>query len=229
MKQINCKKCQGEMARNDQTCPHYGEKNVSKFKSDTATVGATIFVLFCIITYFLFSDIVTNSPDKQTASTDDNHFPFKKMHELVTGDFYNCLSQNYSTKPGQLKLDEILVCDKDFRKDAKTPHELINLDNFVSNFSREDNSYKPLEKVIKSNMFDVSSYQHVATTYRLVFNQHQSYAIVQTTFKGKSIFERIVENSRAAKVDIKTGEIIALIPYVTVSDAGLIVMEMLPE
>ncbi|MDC9590124.1 hypothetical protein PSI23_12635 [Xenorhabdus sp. XENO-10] len=232
MKLINCKKCKGEIARNEQACPHCGEKRSSILKSETA-IGVAIFVLSCIVTYYFVSDTnfssFASSDDKQTASTGENHFPYKKMHELVTGSFYNCLSQKYYTKPGKLKLDEILECDNDFRKDSNTPHDLINLDNFVSNFSREDNSYRPLEKAIKSNMFDVSSYQHVETNYRLVLNQQQPYAIVQTVFKGKSIFERILEDSRAAKVDIKTGEIIALIPYVTVSDTGQIIMEMVPE
>ncbi|MDE9475595.1 hypothetical protein KKJ12_22745, partial [Xenorhabdus bovienii] len=84
---------------------------------------------------------------------------------------------------------------------------LINLDNFVSNFSHENNAYRPLEIAIKRNMFDVSSYQHVETTYRLALNQQRPYAIVQTVFKGKSIFESIVEDAYAVKVDIKTGEI----------------------
>ncbi|AOM39469.1 hypothetical protein [Xenorhabdus hominickii] len=232
MKLVNCKKCKGEIARNEQACPHCGEKRSSILKSETA-IGIAIFVLSGIVIYYFVN--VTNFSsfasgfDKQTASTGENHSPYKKMHELVTGSFYNCLSQNYSAKPGQLKLDEILACDEDFRKDSKTPHDLINLDNFVSNFSPKDNSYRPLEKAIKSNMFDVSSYQHVETTYRLALNQQQPYAIVQTVFKGKNVFERILKDSRAAKIDIKTGEIIALIPNVTVSDTGELIMEIMPE
>ncbi|NRN27092.1 hypothetical protein [Photorhabdus heterorhabditis] len=229
MKLVNCKKCQGEMARNEQTCPHCGEKRSRRLKPET-TIAITIGVLVCAATFHLVSNAdFINSYDKQTASIGENHFPVKKMHELVTGSFHNCLNQKYSTKPGQLKLDEILACDEDFRKDSNTSYNLINLDNFVSNFSSENNSYKPLEKAIKSNMFDVSSYQHIETTYRLALHQQQSYAVVQTIFKGKSIFERIVEDSRAAKVDITTGKIIALIPKVTVSDTGQIIMEMLPE
>ncbi|SFO08698.1 hypothetical protein [Xenorhabdus japonica] len=219
MKLVNCKKCKGEIARNEQACSHCGEKKSGILKSETS-IGIAIFVLSCSF---------ANSYDKKTASTDEIHFPYKKMHGLVTGSFYNCLSQKFYTKPGKLKLDEIFECDNDFRKDPHMPHDLINLDNFVSNFSCEDNSYRPLEKAIKSNMFDVSSYQHVETTYRLVLNQRRPYSIVQTVFKGKSAFERILKDSRAAKVDIKTGEIIELIPNVTVLDTGGIVMEVVPE
>ncbi|MCP9269351.1 hypothetical protein M5U04_14935 [Xenorhabdus sp. XENO-1] len=233
MKRVNCKKCQGEVAQNEQICPHCGEK-ISKGLKPQTIIAITIGIMVCAATFHIVSNAdLTNSYAQQTASNDESHFSFKKIHEMVTGPFYTCLTQNYSTKPGKLKPDEILACDEDFRKYLSTPYDSINLDNFISNFSRTNNAYKPLEKAIKRNMFDVSSYQHIETTYRLALNQQQQqpYAVVHTVFKGKSIFERIEEDYRTAKVDIKTGEIIAYIPKVTVSDEGqvIVITDMLPE
>ncbi|REF28694.1 hypothetical protein BDD26_3647 [Xenorhabdus cabanillasii] len=224
MKSANCKKCQGEMAQNDQTCPHCGAKRSRGLKPETIIV-TTVGVLACAAAFHIVSSAGLFNDSEQTFYTGESQLSFKKMHDMVTSPFYNCLTEKYSGKLGQLKLDEILACDDDFRKDSNTSHRLINLDNFVSNFSRENNAYRPLETAIKGNMFDVSSYQHIETTYRLALNQQQPYAIVQTVFKGKSIFESLVEDTYAVKVDIKTGEIIATIPKATVTDIGVVVAE----
>ncbi|MDX7986736.1 hypothetical protein FE392_05220 [Xenorhabdus sp. 12] len=215
------------MAQNEQTCPHCGTKRSRGLKPKT-TIAITVGVLACAaILYIVSSADLFNSDGKQASYTGESHLSFKKAREMVTSPFYNCLTQKYSAKLGQLKLDEILACDDDLRKDSHTPSKLINLDNFISNFNHENNSYRPLEIAIKRNMFDVSSYQHVETTYQLVLNQQQPYAIVQTVIKGKSVFERIAEDSYAVKVDLKTGEIIATIPKVTVADIGVVISETL--
>ncbi len=232
MKRINCKKCQGEITPNEQTCPHCGEKRSSGLKPQTI-IAITVGIMACAATFHIVSNAdLTSRYDQQTASNDKSHFSFNKIREMVTGPFYTCLTQRYSAKPGKLKPDEILACDEDFRKYLSTPDDSINLDNFIANFNRTNNAYKPLENAIKRNMFDVSSYQHIETTYQLALNQQQQpYAVVHTVFKGRSIFERIEEDYRTAKVDIKTGEVIAYIPKVTVSDEGqvFVITDMLPE
>jgi hypothetical protein len=63
----------------------------------------------------------------------------------------------------------------------------INLDAFQGNFSGWDGSYRPLEKLIKSNMNDDSSYKHVSTVYHLILNK-DPHAVVKTTFRGTNAY-----------------------------------------
>lgn len=69
--------------------------------------------------------------------------------------------------------------------------------NFVENcFSGYDGSCIYLEPVIKQNMNDPDSYEHIATTYEMKKN----YAIVYTKFRGRNGFGALVVNVAKAKV-----------------------------
>jgi len=64
-------------------------------------------------------------------------------------------------------------------------------------FSAWDGSLYSLEKLIKSNMNDPDSYDHVET----VFWDMKDHIVVQTKFRGKNAFGGVVLNSIKAKAD----------------------------
>lgn len=127
--------------------------------------------------------------------------------------FYACISQLSYTKSPELKLNETLGwCYADFSRDPNSLNDRVNLDVFVSNFSKWDGSYRPLEKLIKNNMNDDDSYKHDETTFRLMLDAKPPYAIVSTTFRGKNAYGAMVKNNMKVKIDIATGDILEIIP-----------------
>ena len=59
-------------------------------------------------------------------------------------------------------------------------------------------------------MNDDSSYKHVSTVYHLVLNK-DPYAIVKTTFSGTNAYGGVVKQTIAARVDIRTGEVVSIL------------------
>ncbi|HAS8353140.1 TPA: hypothetical protein I7721_18805 [Vibrio vulnificus] len=123
---------------------------------------------------------------------------------------YNCLSQMSYTKNTDLKLGEVLGwCKADLDRSVSALNDRVNLDNFMSNFAKYDGAYLPLEKQIKNDMNDRSSYSHVSTTYRMDLSAKPPVATVITTFTGKNQYNATIKQRAVAKVDIITGDIIS--------------------
>ncbi|WP_237386146.1 hypothetical protein [Xenorhabdus sp. Sc-CR9] len=145
-----------------------------------------------------------------------NYKSYKALYitNAEVNNFYNCLSEMSYTKSDELKLGEVLEwCYADYSKNPSSFAKYINFDNYRSNFSSWDGSYRPLEKIIKENMHDESTYKHHTTTTRRVrTSDNKLYAIIKTTFSGTNLYGARVKQSLTAKVDIKTGEIIELMP-----------------
>ncbi|CDH23638.1 hypothetical protein [Xenorhabdus bovienii] len=145
-----------------------------------------------------------------------NYKSYKNLYitNAEVNNFYNCLSEMSYTKSDELKLDEVLEwCYADYSKNPSSFAKYINFDNYKSKFSSWDGSYRPLTKIIKENMHDESTYKHHDTTTRRVrSSDNKLYAIIKTTFSGTNLYGAMVKQSLTAKVDIKTGEIIELVP-----------------
>lgn len=67
-----------------------------------------------------------------------------------------------------------------------------------------------IEKLIKDNMNDDSSYKHVSTVYHLVLNK-DPHAIVKTTFRGTNAYGGVVKQTISARVDVRTGEVVSIL------------------
>ena len=75
-----------------------------------------------------------------------------------------------------------------------------------SQFSAWDGSHSGLERLIKNNMNDPDSYEHVETR----FVDHSTYIYVVTKFRGNNAFGGKVINTVEAKVDF-SGNVIEII------------------
>lgn len=71
--------------------------------------------------------------------------------------------------------------------------------NIKAQFSGYDGSHRGLERLIKSEMNDPSSYDHVETRY----TDHGNYITVYCTFRGKNAFGGLVRNTKAADFSIE--------------------------
>lgn len=85
---------------------------------------------------------------------------------------------------------------------TKTPRQI----EIEKQFSSWDGSHRNLEKLIKQNMNDPDSYEHVETKYW----DMDDHLVVMTTFRGKNAFGGVVKNFIKAKVDMN-GNIIEVI------------------
>ncbi|WP_285160058.1 hypothetical protein [Klebsiella oxytoca] len=152
-----------------------------------------------------------NEPKETRHDIVKNYVDFKSVPASSTDVFYACMSEYTFTKDDTLKLGDVLGwCFNDFEKEPQSLNNKINLDAFQSNFSGWDGSYRPLERLIKSNMNDDSSYKHVSTAYHLILNK-DPHAIVKTTFRGTNSYGAVVKETIAARVDVRTGKIVSIL------------------
>ncbi|RDQ32878.1 hypothetical protein C4A40_03770 [Escherichia coli] len=152
-----------------------------------------------------------NEPKKTRHDIVNSYIDFKEVPVTASDAFYACMSEYTFTKDDELKLGDVLGwCFNDYEKDPQSLNNKINLDTFQSNFSGWDGSYRPLEKLIKENMNDDSSYKHVSTVYHLILNK-DPHAIVKTTFRGTNAYGGVVKQTIAARVNVKTGEIVSIL------------------
>ncbi|MGX9313723.1 hypothetical protein ACWXWE_13360 [Pantoea ananatis] len=136
-----------------------------------------------------------------------NFINSKSISDDKLNDMYACLSEYSMTKSGDLPLGTVLDwCYKEFERAPSELSKKINFDNFQSNISAWDASYRPLEKLIKDSMNDESSYEHVSTAYSFILND-DPHAVVKTSFRGKNGYGAVVKNTVTARVNIKTGEV----------------------
>jgi len=141
----------------------------------------------------------------------NTYVDFKGVSASAVDVFYSCMSEYTFTKDDALKLGDVLGwCFNDFERDPKSLNNKINLDTFQGNFGGWDGSYRPLEKLIKASMNDDSSYKHVSTTYHLILNK-DPHAIIKTTFRGTNTYGGVVKQTVAARVDVRTGEVVSVL------------------
>ncbi|WP_133624774.1 hypothetical protein [Erwinia sp. LJJL01] len=152
-----------------------------------------------------------NEPKAKRHAIVDDYLVYKSISASAAGGFYACLSEFTFTKNGELKLGDVLGwCLGDYEKDPASLSRKINLDVFQDNFSGWDGSYRPLEKMIKSSMHDDSSYKHDSTVYHVLLSK-DPHAIVKTTFRGTNSYGGVVKQTVAARVDVRTGEVIEIL------------------
>ncbi|PLR45441.1 hypothetical protein [Chimaeribacter arupi] len=136
---------------------------------------------------------------------------FKAMPDAAIDGMYACLSEYSFTKSDDLKLNEVFGwCYAEYERTPESLAKKINFDTFQENFSGWDGSYRPLERFIKDNMNDDSSYKHVSTSYRLILGK-DPHAIVKTVFRGKNAYGGTIKDEIAARVDLQTGELVKII------------------
>jgi hypothetical protein len=136
----------------------------------------------------------------------------KNLDESYNKKFYDCLGNLIWEKNGTFTVGEMLDwCYDDYKlsKDHQMK-EYYNTAWLLSDFSVWDGSYTPLENLLKANMLNEDSYDHVQTRYSLVYygkNLKRPYMQITMTYKGTNAFNAIVKNTILAKVDAKTKEI----------------------
>lgn len=141
----------------------------------------------------------------------NSYVAFKSVPASATDAFYACMSEFSFTKDETLKVGDVLGwCFSNFESEPNSLNDKINLDTFMGNFSGWDGSYRPLEKLIKASMNDDSSYKHVETVYHLILNK-DPHAIVKTTFRGTNAYGGVVKQTVAARVDVRTGQVVSII------------------
>lgn len=152
-----------------------------------------------------------NEPKETRHDIVKSYVGFKGVSASSADAFYACMSEYTFTKDDALKLSDVLGwCFNDFERDPKSLNNKINLDTFKNNFSSWDGSYRPLDKMIKASMNDDSSYKHVSTVYHLILNK-EPHAIVKTTFRGTNAYGGVVKQTVAARVDVRTGDVVSIL------------------
>lgn len=152
-----------------------------------------------------------NEPKETRHKIVSDFVNFKGIPGSYDGAFYACMSEYTFSKDGELKLGDVLGwCFNDYESEPNSLNTKINLDAFQGNFSGWNGSYRPLEKLIKAGMNDDSSFKHVSTVYHLILNK-DPHAIVKTTFRGTNAYGGVVKQTVAARVDVRTGEVVSIL------------------
>ncbi|MGD9623889.1 MAG: hypothetical protein AB7U51_04450 [Arcobacter sp.] len=140
----------------------------------------------------------------------ENYVLQKNLDKSYNKKFYDCLGNLIWDKDESFTVGKMLDwCYDDYKqsKDHKMK-DYYNTAWLLDDFSRWDGSYSPLEKLIKGNMHNDSSYEHVKTVYNLVYyGTKRPYMSVTTTFKGTNVFNAIITQTVNIKVDARTKEI----------------------
>ncbi|WP_225182367.1 hypothetical protein [Pectobacterium aroidearum] len=140
-----------------------------------------------------------------------NYVSYKSLPESANEGFYACLSEASFTKSNALRINDALeLCNADYIQSPDSLSNKINFDAFQKNYSNWNGAYRPLEKLIKENMNDDSSYDHVSTSYSFELNKIPS-AIVKTVFKGTNLYGAVVKQTISARVDIRSGNVVEII------------------
>lgn len=94
----------------------------------------------------------------------------------------------------------IIPKDKENKSEAKSEPVKVatHKDSIDVQFSKWDGSHINLERYIKKQMNDPSSYEHDETNYW----DMKTYLVVVTSFRGKNAFGGIVKQTIKAKVDM---------------------------
>ena len=103
-------------------------------------------------------------------------------------------------------LVSVAIEDSDSGTASTQPAELSRKETVEEAFSAWDGSHLELTKVIKDDMHDAGSYEHVETLYW----DKGDYILVQTKFRGTNAFGAKVLDSVTAKCTVD-GQVIELV------------------
>jgi hypothetical protein len=82
--------------------------------------------------------------------------------------------------------------------DRSSPRTLTRQEKLEQQFDPWDGSHIKLKEIIKSNMNDPNSFEHVDTIYR----DHGDYIYIRTDYRGKNVFGGVVPGWMSAEFDI---------------------------
>jgi hypothetical protein len=124
-------------------------------------------------------------------STSDLH------QSIYQKDYDSLILKNFGNDFDNIKTKIVFVPNSEQQKENDIKAERKHL--IERQFSAWDGSNRNVEKYIKENMNDPSSYDHVETNY----SDKGTFILVQTKFRGKNAFGAKVLQMATAKVDIE--------------------------
>jgi hypothetical protein len=196
------------------------EENLKKNKSTLLKKSVIFFMVLAAIIYF---SINSNDYNNNTTLNEAKNAPLfslekiakdyvleKKLDESYNKKFYDCLGEMIWDKDESFTVGKMLDwCYDDYKlSENHKMKQYYNTAWLLSDFSVWDGSYKPLEKLIKSNMHNSDSYENVKTTRNFVYyGTKRPYMQVTTIYKGTNAFNAVVTNTVSIKIDALTKEI----------------------
>lgn len=133
------------------------------------------------------------------------------ISESVFDNVHGCLDEMTHKKDKDLNLSLVAGwCLIDYQNDNIAKY--VNFETFENGFSSFDGSYRKLETQIKKDMFNDDTYEHVSTSYSIVYSNPRV-AKIMTIFKGSNTYNAIVKTKAFAEVDLKTGELNTTVTY----------------
>lgn len=223
-KRIACKKCGAQVAPGEKKCPSCGVENPTINRKDV--IG---FLVVGIITVGLLSQCIGGSSYEDYADVKlkeireltgseqkeilGDYLAQSDINEEYSYEFFRCMSDMVNSKADDLSLSKVMGwCKTEFESNGKSfIRYYVDYQKLKSQFSLYDGSHRELEQLIKNNMNDSGSYEHVQTRYRVVKDGEDSYVALVTEFRGANAFGGIVKQTVHAKADLQTGEIIEII------------------
>ncbi len=119
---------------------------------------------------------------------------------------YDCLSYYVWGRNEYRTVGEMIDwCVEDFKSGKNTNYG--NFAETIRDFSEYDGRYIPLERKIKENLNDPSSYEHIKTNYTITLDDKSPYMTIVTSFRNTNIYGAKIINTVRAKVDATTKEI----------------------
>ncbi|WP_294962263.1 hypothetical protein [Sulfurimonas sp.] len=220
-KLVACKTCKKEVAKGAKVCPHCGEKNPTVSTKDIIG-GVLIVLVFIWIVSAIISEEATYENSKNKTLKEATQLSLGSLKKITSSYvkekqipssyndmFYNCLGQLIYDKDKTFTIEKMMDwCHQDYTSSNGKLKDYYNTAELFKDFSAYDGTYRPLELLIKNSMQDSSSYEHIDTSYRLVYyGTERPYMFVETKYKGKNSFGAIVKAVVTAKVDAKTKDI----------------------
>jgi len=132
----------------------------------------------------------------------------------LSPEFVVFLSHNVFQKNKNLKVGTVLDWGKNEvqQNGGHFKGTYYDLDRINSQFSGWDGSHHKLVSLVKANMNDEESFEHVKTLYGLVLHGKESpYMNVSMIYSGKNAFGARIKERIAAKVNIDDGTILEIL------------------
>lgn len=134
-----------------------------------------------------------NSEYMQLSKEEQKKVPFKNLpsgHKIITIVVFAVIL---------FIVIKIIVSIASPKNEPINEKQLTREELITQQFSKWNGSHYKLEKYIKENMNDPSSYEHVETKYAV---KGDSTLIVVTKYRGKNAFGGVVLQTLQAKVDL---------------------------
>lgn len=135
-------------------------------------------------------------------ATEGNWKSSSDLHQTIYQKQYDSISKNKFNSSQKTIIK--LIPNQEQQEINKVKSERQNKIN--SQFSGYDGSHSTLKRVVKENMKDPSSFDHIKTNYE----DNGSYILVQMSYRGKNSFGAKVIQTTTAKIDLD-GNIISIL------------------